>query len=260
MKLALDQFQYINTRRGVKYDLSVGAEIEGELVGFILNAVGIWEETITAYDCGTGVIPEFRKQGIGEKLFEFSLPILKAERVKQYLLEVIQTNTPAFNLYKKRNFNITREFDCLKVDRSDLESMLQNVNDLEKDIIILEYKEIDWEIAGEFWDHPPSWQNSIASISRVKDSFHFLGAFKDDEFIGYMVSELGGGITQLGIKKDYRNINLIEEFLKKLIIKIPDLESLNIINIDTRNIYVLSSLQNLGFESFVKQFEMIKSI
>ena len=106
MELSLEAFNYFNRRRGVRYNLSIGA-VEGDnLIGFILNATGMWEGRLTCYDCGTGVIPEFRQKGIGNQIFEELLPLLRREGVKQYLLEVIQTNTAAFNLYKNRKFQI----------------------------------------------------------------------------------------------------------------------------------------------------------
>ena len=69
MQLSLESFKYFNQRRGVQYDLSFGAVEGNELVGFILNAIDIWEGKRTAYDCGTGVIPEFRQKGIGNQIF-----------------------------------------------------------------------------------------------------------------------------------------------------------------------------------------------
>ncbi len=61
MQLSLEVFRYFNSRRGVRYDLSLGA-VEGKrLIGFILNAIDFWNGKLTAYDCGTGIIPEFRQ-------------------------------------------------------------------------------------------------------------------------------------------------------------------------------------------------------
>ncbi|MFW9881459.1 MAG: hypothetical protein ACFFG0_50995 [Candidatus Thorarchaeota archaeon] len=47
-QLSLESFRNLNIRRGVRYDLSLGA-VDGEkLVGFILNAIDYWEVKLTA--------------------------------------------------------------------------------------------------------------------------------------------------------------------------------------------------------------------
>ncbi|MHA2392799.1 MAG: GNAT family N-acetyltransferase [Promethearchaeota archaeon] len=158
MNLSLDMFKYFNLRRGVRYDLSIGAIDNGKLIGFILNAIDYWGGKLTPYDCGTGIIPEFRKKGIGNQIFNELLPILRKENVKQYLLEVIQNNTAAYNLYKKRNFKITREFDCLQGERLFIERNLKvDITDISTmSFNIQELKSIDWNIAKRFWDYYPS--------------------------------------------------------------------------------------------------------
>ncbi len=71
-----------------------------------------WNGVLTAYDAGTAVIPEYRKQGITSRLFESLLVMLRAKQTAQYLLEVLQSNTPAFQLYRKKGFEDHAEF-CL---------------------------------------------------------------------------------------------------------------------------------------------------
>ncbi|MFX1376071.1 MAG: hypothetical protein ACFFA0_09685 [Promethearchaeota archaeon] len=39
MQISLDSFKYFNLRRGIMYDLSLGAVDDEKLVGFILNAI-----------------------------------------------------------------------------------------------------------------------------------------------------------------------------------------------------------------------------
>ncbi|MFX1325220.1 MAG: GNAT family N-acetyltransferase [Promethearchaeota archaeon] len=258
MNLSLDTFRYFNRRRGVRYDLSIGAIEDGKLIGFILNAIDIWDGNLTAYDCGTGVVPEFRKKGVGNQIFDELLPILRKEKIKQYLLEVIQTNTAAYNLYIKRNFKITREFDCLQAERVAIEKKLNE--DVKKNTIIdfnvRELKSLDWNIARKFWDYNPSWQNSDLSILRVEESFEYLGAFINNSLVGYLVFEQTGGITQLAIHPKHRKKKLAFNLLEMLLNKYPDNERFNIINIDTRDTALLAFLRNFGFKSFTAQYEM----
>ncbi|MHA2128935.1 MAG: GNAT family N-acetyltransferase [Promethearchaeota archaeon] len=259
MQLSLEAFKYFNRRRGVCYDLSLGALIDGNLIGFILNAVDIWEGKLTAYDCGTGIIPEFRQKGIGNQLFNNLLPILKTKKIKRYLLEVIQSNTAAYNLYRKRNFQVTREFDCLQVERTQLENEFQNketeLRDFNYDIKNVE--RIDWKIVKKFQDFSASWQNSEFSIQRVSDSFGYLSAFYKKKIVGYMVYEPSGGITQLAIHPKHRNQKIGLNFIKNLLEKCPNSEKFSIINIDTQDTNLTDLFTRLGFKSFATQFEMV---
>ena len=60
MQLSLEVFRYFNIRRGVRYDLSIGAVKGKRLIGFILNAVDFWNGKLTADDSGT-LIVNFKK-------------------------------------------------------------------------------------------------------------------------------------------------------------------------------------------------------
>ena len=108
--LSSDRFSKILLRNHFRPDLSLGAFRRGELVGFVLNGVRRWNNLLTAYDCGTGVLPQYRRQKIGTRMFVELQERFKACRIEQYLLEVIKTNTPAVQLYRKLGFAVTREF------------------------------------------------------------------------------------------------------------------------------------------------------
>jgi ribosomal protein S18 acetylase RimI-like enzyme len=258
MELSLEAFTYFNKRRGVRYDLSIGAVEGNKLIGFILNAIDMWEDKLTCYDCGTGVIPEFRQKGVGNQIFSKLLPLLREEGVKQYLLEVIQTNTAAFNLYKNRNFQIIREFDCLQVEKDQLtRELVKDKNKTQRmEFDIKELKNIDWETVKQFWDFQPSWQNSNLSIERVKESFYYFGAYLGNEIIGYMVYEPNGSITQIAVNPIYRKKHIGEKLLHMMLENNPNVKRINIINVDKRDETLLTFLRNMGFKSFVTQYEM----
>ena len=131
--LTIDQLIHMVERRGFNKELSFGAFYENKMVGFTLNGIGTWDNKLTAYDTGTGIIKDFRKQGIATRMFNESLPILRENEIEQYLLEVIKSNSSAVDLYKKAGFNVTREFEYYvypknKIKRNNTQSDLEENN------------------------------------------------------------------------------------------------------------------------------------
>jgi ribosomal protein S18 acetylase RimI-like enzyme len=108
MQMSREQFRQRFVRDGVRLTMSAGAFDAERMIGFCINAVGRWQELETAYDAGTGVIREYRGRGVGKELFAFLTPRLKNIGIKQYLLEVLTSNTPAASLYRKLGFVDTR--------------------------------------------------------------------------------------------------------------------------------------------------------
>ena len=94
---------------GVKYDLSFGAFSDQHLVGFIIHCIDQRDGHLIAFNTGTGVIPEFRGQGITSRIYQEALPVLKKAGITRSRLEVVQQNVPALKIYEKNGFNITRE-------------------------------------------------------------------------------------------------------------------------------------------------------
>ncbi len=56
-------------------------------------------------------------------MFKTLVDEILGDRFTQYLLEVIQTNSPALTLYKKQGFVIQRELSCFKISREALISL-----------------------------------------------------------------------------------------------------------------------------------------
>ena len=57
IRLTLDEFQEVHRRRGVRYDLSVGAFDGDVLVGFTFSGMGAWVGSVVGYDSGHGAKP-----------------------------------------------------------------------------------------------------------------------------------------------------------------------------------------------------------
>lgn len=77
MNLPLWKFQQMLVRRGYSADISMGAFDKDDMVGFILNGLRQWNNKLTVYDTGTGVIHEYRHKGITSSIFVNIAELLK---------------------------------------------------------------------------------------------------------------------------------------------------------------------------------------
>ena len=109
-------------KNAVSYDLFPGLYENDRLVGLTLIGIDEWGGRLTAYDAGTGIVPEFRKLGWARKLFDHALPALRQKGVERFALEVLQQNEPAIKTYRKSGFEIIRELKCYAAQVGELRS------------------------------------------------------------------------------------------------------------------------------------------
>ncbi|MHB1392499.1 MAG: GNAT family N-acetyltransferase [Clostridia bacterium] len=74
--LPLWKLQNMLQRRGYIPEKSMGVFKDEALVGFILNGNREWKVKPTVYDTGTGVVPEYRKQGLTTNMFRNVMELL----------------------------------------------------------------------------------------------------------------------------------------------------------------------------------------
>ncbi|EKS4345360.1 GNAT family N-acetyltransferase [Clostridium sporogenes] len=252
MDLPILKFQYMLQRRGYVAKASIGAFNDETLVGFVLNGVRNWDGKLTAYDTGTGVIETYRKQGITSNMLLNVRQLFKEMGVEQYLLEVIQSNTSALQLYKKQGFKILRDFECFHLDKNKYNPIttykVEHVNTINSN---------DWRELTEFWDFVPSWQNSIDSINVVSDAFIYSIVRLDDKIVGYgVIDKKTGDIPQIAVNKNYRRKGIARSILTDLM-KNTESYNINVINVDGESRSMKDFLLKLGFECGVSQYEMI---
>lgn len=252
MDLPILKFQYMLQRRGYVAKASIGAFNDDILVGFVLNGVRNWDGKLTAYDTGTGVIETYRKQGITSNMLLNVRQLFKEMGVEQYLLEVIQSNTSAFQIYKKQGFKILRDFECFHLDKNKYNPIttykVEHINMVNPD---------DWRKLKGFWDFVPSWQNSIDSINAVSDAFIYSIVRLDDNIVGYgVIDKKTGDIPQIAVNKNYRRKGIARSIFADLI-KNTESYNINVINVDGESRSMKDFLLKLGFECGVSQYEMI---
>lgn len=252
-----EQLHQMVTRRGFDPEISFGAFEDEKLVSFTLNGKGNWNGEPTAYDTGTGTIKEYRGRGLAKEIFQFSMPVLKENGLTQYLLEVMQTNDKAVNLYKNQGFDVVREFDYYLGDKKDI---VFNETKLSKQIEIRDVLLKEIEKMALKPNLTQSWQNSLDSIKRGIEYFKCIGAYDEDKLVGYAISETNtGDITQLFVAENSRRNKVGTQLLKNLFEKIPD-QSFKVINVDKKDKVMASFLSSLNIVPVGSQFEMTMSI
>ena len=250
-----EQFRRHLLGNAVDLNLSVGCFLGEKMVGFTFNGFGQWNGRSTAYDSGTGTLPEFRRRGAGRAMFEFMMPILQGRGVEQILLEVITDNEKAVNLYRALGFEEIRKLLVLKAEKP----RLKFEHELPRDVNIREIVQPDWDLLRSFWDGPPSWQNSPAAIERTREVKKIVGAFSADRCIGYVIfSGDSGKIAQLAVAKENRNRGTGTLLLSELQKNTNEKNSLQVINLDDSLTGAVRFFQNRGFIESLSQYEMIK--
>lgn len=252
MDLPLLKLQQMLRRRGYIAKASIGAFENNSLVGFLLNGIRHWDGKLTAYDTGTGVIKNYRKQGITTNMFLNAKQLLEGMRVEQYLLEVIQSNTSAVQLYKKQGFEILRELECFNFGKNKYTPITKY-----KAQHVSMINESSWKKLMKFWDCEPSWQNSIDSINAVSDTFLYSIISIDDTIVGYgIIDKNTGDIPQIAVDKNYRGKGIGRSIFTDLF-NSTESYSIKALNVDSQCTSMKNFLLNLGFERNVNQYEMI---
>ena len=250
-----EQIKFMLQRRGFDPSSSCGAVADGRLVSFIFNGIGSYDAIPTAYDTGTGTIPDFRGSGIVQRLFNYIEPVLYDNNIRQYLLEVLCDNAPAIAVYRKLGFQIRRQFTCHVSGVDYIKCKQPHV------VPDIEVRDIARSYVADictFCDFEPSWQNSCDSIMRAEEEMLVLGAFDDDKIIGYAVlSPSQGDLTQLAVAPEYRR-NGVGSILFKTAMERNQAKILKVINVDSDCSSLIEFLEHRNMAISSRQYEMNK--
>lgn len=244
------------TRDGTNLYLSPLALEQGKPVGFILNALGTWQGKRTAYNGGTGVVPEARGQALTAQLYAYVLPFLKAQGVEQCLLEVIQQNTRALGVYSRLGFKVTRSLKCFRGVKANLRwhtHTPQRVN-------FLKVAFPNWPLYQRFWDVAPSWQHQTASIDRSQGHVQIVEAQVDGRCVGYgIVYPLTGAVAQLAVDKAWRGQGIGQALLQEFL-PFTTQPAVSMVNVEDGADSLLQFLQNRNMTETLSQYEMVWAV
>lgn len=246
-----DEVRSMLKRRGYNPMLSFAAFEGDEIVAFTLNGTGTFNGMPTAYDTGTGTVKEYRGQGLAQRIFTCSLPFLREAGIRQYLLEVLQDNRKAISVYRKMNFEVTREFDCFRQAVGKIDTGKTNA-----DCTIRQVSTDSIRLAQDYCDFIPSWQNSMESIERGISGLMCLGAFLDGEMAGHCVFDVHtGDLTQIAVQSGFRRKGIASRLLQEAMVCMKT-DFIKILNISQESRTMHQFLENRNIPLVSRQFEM----
>ncbi len=228
-------------------ELSVGAFENNKLVGFILHFYAIENNEKAIYNGGTGVIPSKRGQSLALKMFDYIMPVFRKNKIDKMALEVLTINKPAIRVYESLGFKQKRTLNCYNGKLA--------VTTEESEYTIQELKNYDWPQLQSFWDHQPTWQNSILTLNNLKPVNTSKGIYLKDTLVGYIIfNPTEKRIHQIAIDKNHRKKGLGSKLLNE--VSRESKEKISFINIDDRILNFGHFLEKHGMQKFTQQYEM----
>lgn len=258
-----DELMRMLIRRGYVASLSYGAFDGDRLVAFTLNGLGDYNNILTAYDTGTGTIPEYRNRGLAAQIFKAAAETLKEAGARQYILEVLSENAAAISVYSKLGFTVCRSFNYMIQQASKIKFLDSGP----EDNISIEVIEWHNEHIADYLSHmtaccdfSPSWQNTFDAILRSSGGFVLLGAFQNAALVGYaVVNGSAGDIAQLAVDRAHRRKGIGSRLFKKACAYCAA-NRIQVINTDARGTAITAFLAAHNMPVTGAQYEMVLAL
>ena len=244
-------------KNAVDYDLSPGIYDGDRLVGFTLIGIDDWGGHLSAYDAGTGIVPEFRQQGWARKMFEHALPALRERGVERFVLEVLQQNEPAIRAYRKSGFEIARELKCFVAQISELQELdtplVPEIRPATRaDLAKLE-SSLDWL---------PSFENRFTAVDAIPDDVKLTGAFVGGVCVGVTAyAPPLNWLLTLVVDRGHRRCGVGTTLIAHLAGTLSETATrLSVLNVDGSDEGAQMFFESLGFSPLVDQYEMVRDL
>ncbi len=231
----------------INQTLSYGVFDQGKLVAFINNGIDDWHGKKTAFNCGTGVIPAYRGQGLVDQMYQYAIPELQKNDVTRCALEVIQANERAIRVYERIGFHTVKSLPCFKGKL--------NFSDPTVQIKLVDFKV--FQQANLVNQSNYAWDNVDEAVEMGKAFYQTYQVTTAGKTIGYFVVNPENGYlpqVELVVGDTFHN-------WKKLFSGVQQISKVaKINNVDGRRTNFVSHLEALGLEIPLSQYEMEMNI
>ena len=244
-------------KNAVDYDASPGLYDGGRLVGFTLIGIDRWGDRPTAYDAGTGIVPEFRNKGWAPRMLVHALPGLRERGLERFVLEVLQQNEPAIKAYRKSGFEVARALRSYVGDVTGFRAADRSGT--------FEVRRVDRPTLGALEaaaDCVPSFENRFSAIDAIAEHVRLLGAFDGGTCVGALAySPSLNWLLTILVAREHRRRGIGRALLGYLATTLPHSAArLAALNVDGDDTGMQAFFQSLGFAHLVDQYEMVRDL
>ncbi|PIQ21447.1 MAG: GNAT family N-acetyltransferase [Cytophagales bacterium CG18_big_fil_WC_8_21_14_2_50_42_9] len=243
VKMPADKDYYKRRWKAAKVDFNCSyGMFDGEkMVGFIIHAIDKRNGELTAFNTGTGVIPEYRGKKIVKSIYEYAFKDLAEKGIEKSVLEVITKNDLAVSLYRGIGFNICKEYKCFNGN-------IKTDSSLQPELREIDLNDVDWSSLPH--QQLYSWDNQQESI--LEGNYRFFQVIHNEKPESFFIIN-----PDQNYLAQFDLINKENNGWKRLFMGINKIsESIKINNIDVRLKEKQDNLILFGLENTVDQFEM----
>ncbi len=263
VRMPLNSFVTRTADEGISLEESLAICADGQPVGFVVNGYRSIGGRQTAWNGGTGIVPEYRGQGFGKLLMERNLALYSELCVHTALLEALTQNERAIRLYESVGYSIADRLVYLQHDGA-----LQGA--LPQPVEPLEYV-IRSGLAGEirhlpFYRRLSAWQTQWQSIKNGESLLIELGG----EIVGYALYRRAfdeeGRLTAIYLYQceaapDRHDETAIYAAALSRVFRPLELQIKRMtVNLRKSNTALVALLTELGFTTSVEQVHMTREI
>jgi ribosomal protein S18 acetylase RimI-like enzyme len=264
--LSLDGFLSRLAAEAISPEYSFMAFQDDRPVGFLLNAIGFIGGRNVAWNGGTAVIPEFRSRGVAAALMEATIELYRELGVETATLEAISGNTKAIALYRRFGYQVIDELVFLR-HQTALDPRAFEVKSSGEYSV----REVSPEAVAQlgFYQHTAPWQSQSTVRSR-KGAGALIVLDREGKEVGYALYQRTFDdqgllvrlvLCQCGVNGRHSDTRaIVATALQTVYAPLAFQCTRTTHNLSTSNKALIELLLKLGFEPFVEQVQMTRSI
>ena len=259
MQMDLSTFEKMLGMRGFDPNLSMLA-VEKDASG-VENIVSFWLSAIEpearpgiVYAITVGTRIAHRRKGLAQQLYKQLALKAREAQLDYCLLEVIENNAKAVELYEGLGFEHLTRVECFKSAAPVRASMNEPVPEG------VRFQSVSVEeshAAGTpFREWQPSWQHDTPAMAYVSDNIRCSLALVNGLPIAYgMVDLVSGAITQIAVDPKWRRKGIAKAMMSSWAQEF-DLSAMSAGNIPDTDKGTCGLYRALGWQNYVNQFVM----
>ena len=246
IELSQDEFDTMMVQRGLDFENSRVAIIDGHLAGIWL--AGIRGSKAYLISCGTR--PAYRSLGIARAMATDCILHLRGSGVGSFQTEVLRNNELATRLYCSLGMTKKRVLDCYRIPRGNT-----NASDA-INFVGAHWDEIAPHVVS-LRDWEPSWQNNDQSLSAISEQLMCLALYDGSELMAYSAFEAGSGtVHQIAVRQDMRRAKIATSMLCTIQTQLEEMQ-VRLINVCRTDRGFRALMNHLDANETIGQYELV---